>query len=52
MSAIALGRIDLIDDELPVLERPDTPRYEFPGVSDDTELARIAARLGFRPAAS
>jgi len=32
------------------LEAPYTPRYDFQGVSDDAELARIAARLGIRSA--
>jgi len=34
------------------LEAPYTPRYDFQGVCDDSELARISARLGIKPAGS
>src|SRR5438128_2493086 len=35
-----------LDDAVASLEEPYTPRYDFQGVSDDAELARISARLG------
>jgi aryl-alcohol dehydrogenase-like predicted oxidoreductase len=50
--AVASLDIDLTDDEIAELEGPYTPRYDFQGVSDDAELARISARIGIRPAAS
>ena len=34
----------------PRLEAPYTPRYDFQGISDGAELARISARIGIRPA--
>ncbi|MFZ4896532.1 aldo/keto reductase [Plantibacter sp. Mn2098] len=51
--AIASLDITLTDDEIRTLENPYTPRYDFQGISDDTELQAIMARLpGFTPAAS
>lgn len=51
--AIASLDITLSDDEIRTLENPYTPRYDFQGISDDTELQAIMARLpGFTPAAS
>ena len=44
--------ITLTDDEAATLEAPYTPRYDFQGVSDDAELARISARIGIKPARS
>ena len=44
--------IDLTDEEVSRLEKPYTPRYDFQGVSDDAELARISARIGIKPAAA
>jgi 1-deoxyxylulose-5-phosphate synthase len=49
--AVASLSIDLTDDEVAQLERPYTPRYDFQGVSDPAELARISARIGIKPAA-
>ena len=50
--AVASLDIDLTEDELARLQRHYTPRYDFQGVSDDTELERIKARLpGLNPAA-
>jgi 1-deoxyxylulose-5-phosphate synthase len=48
---VASLEIELTDEEAARLETPYTPRYDFQGVSDDAELARISARLGIRPAA-
>jgi Aldo/keto reductase family len=49
--AVASLDIDLTDDEADALEAHYTPRYDFQGISDDTQLARIMARIpGFRPA--
>jgi 1-deoxyxylulose-5-phosphate synthase len=43
--------IHLTDQEAADLEAHYTPRYDFQGISDDAELARIMARLpGFSPA--
>jgi aryl-alcohol dehydrogenase-like predicted oxidoreductase len=50
--AVASLAIDLTDEEVSRLERPYTPRYDFQGVSDDAELARISARIGIKPAAA
>jgi diketogulonate reductase-like aldo/keto reductase len=50
--AVASLEIELTDDEARVLEGPYTPRYDFQGVSDDAEPARISARLGIKPARS
>jgi aryl-alcohol dehydrogenase-like predicted oxidoreductase len=50
--AVASLGIELTGDEVAALEAPYTPRYDFQGVSDDAELARISARLGIRPANS
>jgi hypothetical protein len=47
---VAALDIDLTDDEVAQLEAPYTPRYDFQGISDDTELARISARVGIKPA--
>src|SRR5580700_3614626 len=49
--AVASLELELTDDEALRLEAPYTPRYDFQGVSDAAELARIAARMGVRPAA-
>jgi len=48
--AVASLEIDLTDEEVAQLERPYTPRYDFQGISDDAELARISARIGIKPA--
>ncbi|MDX3852752.1 aldo/keto reductase [Streptomyces sp. AK02-01A] len=50
--AVASLAIELTDDEVAALEAPYTPRADFQGISDDTELARISARLGITPARS
>jgi 1-deoxyxylulose-5-phosphate synthase len=50
--AVASLELELTDDELAKLEAPYTPRYDFQGISDDAELARISARLGIKPADS
>ena len=50
--AVASLELELTDDEVATLEAPYTPRYDFQGVSDDAELARISARLGIKPAGS
>ena len=50
VDAVASLEIQLTDDEVARLEAPYTPRYDFQGVSDDAELARISARLGIKPA--
>jgi 1-deoxyxylulose-5-phosphate synthase len=50
--AITSLGIDLTDEEAARLKKPYTPRYDFQGVSDPTELARISARLGIKPAAA
>jgi hypothetical protein len=44
--------IDLTDEEVSRLEKPYTPRYDFQGVSDDADLARISAWIGIKPAAA
>jgi 1-deoxyxylulose-5-phosphate synthase len=48
--AVASLDIELTDDEVAALEASYTPRYDFQGVSDDAELARISARIGIKPA--
>ena len=48
--AVASLEITLIDDEVAALERPYTPRFDFQGISDDAELARISAKIGIKPA--
>jgi aryl-alcohol dehydrogenase-like predicted oxidoreductase len=48
--AIASLDLELTDDEIAMLEAPYTPRYDFQGISDDAELARISARIGIKPA--
>jgi aryl-alcohol dehydrogenase-like predicted oxidoreductase len=48
--AMASLEIRLTDDEVTTLEAPYTPRYDFQGISDDAELARISAKLGIKPA--
>jgi len=47
--AVASLGIELTDDEVAALEAPYTPRYDFQGISDDAELARISARIGIKP---
>ncbi len=42
--------IQLTDEEVTALETPYTPRYDFQGISDDKELARISAKIGIKPA--
>jgi aryl-alcohol dehydrogenase-like predicted oxidoreductase len=49
--AVASLDITLSDEEAARLEAPYTPRADFQGVSDPAELARIAERIGIRPAA-
>ena len=48
--AVASLEIELTGDEIARLERLYTPRYDFQGISDDAELARISARIGIKPA--
>jgi 1-deoxyxylulose-5-phosphate synthase len=48
--AIASLTFEFTEDEVTALEVPYTPRHDFQGVSDDAKLARIAARLGIKPA--
>jgi aryl-alcohol dehydrogenase-like predicted oxidoreductase len=48
--AVASLDIELTDDEVARLEAPYTPRYDFQGISDDAELARISVRIGIEPA--
>jgi 1-deoxyxylulose-5-phosphate synthase len=43
--AVASLDIELSPDEMATLEAHYTPRYDFQGISDDAELARIMARL-------
>jgi aryl-alcohol dehydrogenase-like predicted oxidoreductase len=50
--AVASLVIDLTDEEVSRLEKPYTPRYDFQGVSDDADLARISAWIGIKPAAA
>jgi aryl-alcohol dehydrogenase-like predicted oxidoreductase len=48
----AAASLDLVlaADELARLERPYTPRYDFQGISDDAELARIKDQIpGMNP---
>jgi hypothetical protein len=47
--AVAALDIELSEDEVAALEAPYTPCYDFQGVSDEAELARISARLGIAP---
>ncbi len=48
--AVASLDLELTGDELAELERPYTPRYDFQGVSDDAEIARIRAQIpGMNP---
>ena len=37
--------IELSDEEIRALEPPYTPRYDFQGISDDEEIARIRAQI-------
>jgi aryl-alcohol dehydrogenase-like predicted oxidoreductase len=48
--AVASLELELTDEEIAALERPYTPRYDFQGISDDRELARISQRIGITPA--
>jgi aryl-alcohol dehydrogenase-like predicted oxidoreductase len=48
--AVASLEINLTDEEVATLESPYTPRYDFQGISDDAELARISAKIGIKPA--
>jgi aryl-alcohol dehydrogenase-like predicted oxidoreductase len=48
--AVASLEINLTDEEVAALEAPYTPRYDFQGISDDAELARISAILNIKPA--
>jgi aryl-alcohol dehydrogenase-like predicted oxidoreductase len=50
--AVASLELGLTDEEAAQLEGPYTPRYDFQGVLDDAELARISARLHIKPAGS
>ena len=43
--AVASLDIDLTEDEIDLLERPYTPRYDFQGLSDEREIQRIIARI-------
>jgi len=48
--AVASLDLELTAGELAELERPYTPRYDFQGVSDDAEIARIRAQIpGMNP---
>jgi aryl-alcohol dehydrogenase-like predicted oxidoreductase len=47
--AVASLDITLTEDEKAALETPYTPRYDFQGVSDDDELARMATKIGIKP---
>jgi hypothetical protein len=48
--AVASLDLELAGDELAGLERPYTPRYDFQGVSDEAELARIRTQIpGMNP---
>jgi aryl-alcohol dehydrogenase-like predicted oxidoreductase len=48
--AVASLDLELTGDELAELERPYTPRYDFQGVSDEAELARIRTQIpGMNP---
>jgi 1-deoxyxylulose-5-phosphate synthase len=47
--AVASLDVELTAEEIGRLEAPYTPRYDFQGVSDDAELARISARVGIAP---
>ena len=49
--AVASLDIELTDNEVTSLEAPYTPRYDWQGVSDEAELARISAKVGIAPAA-
>jgi len=46
--AVASLSIDLTDEETAALEAPYTPRYDFQGVSDPEELARLTAKFSGR----
>jgi aryl-alcohol dehydrogenase-like predicted oxidoreductase len=48
--AVASLEIELTDDEVAALEASYTPRYDFQGISNAAELARISARIGIKPA--
>ena len=52
VDAVASLEIQLTDEEAAALEAPYTPRRDFQGVSDDAELARLAAKFGIKPARS
>jgi aryl-alcohol dehydrogenase-like predicted oxidoreductase len=43
--AVASLDIALTHDEIRTLEAPYTPRYDFQGIPNDTELQSIMARL-------
>lgn len=43
--AVASLELELTPGELEALEAPYTPRHDFQGISDDRELAAIAARI-------
>jgi aryl-alcohol dehydrogenase-like predicted oxidoreductase len=43
--AVASLDIELSDEEIRALEAPYTPRYDLQGISDDTEMQAIMARL-------
>jgi aryl-alcohol dehydrogenase-like predicted oxidoreductase len=48
--AVASLDLELTDEEIASLEAPYTPRYDFQGISDEAELARIASKMGIAPA--
>ncbi|GAA4724735.1 aldo/keto reductase [Nocardioides endophyticus] len=48
--AVASLDLELTADEIESLEAPYTPRYDFQGASDETELARISKKMGIAPA--
>jgi len=43
--AVASLQLELTPDELERLESPYTPRHDFQGISDDRQLAAVAARV-------
>jgi aryl-alcohol dehydrogenase-like predicted oxidoreductase len=43
--AVASLDIELTDEELAALERPYTPRYDFQGISDETEMQKIRDQI-------
>ena len=44
--AVASLDLELTADEVAQLERPYTPRHDFPGISDEAELRALARLRG------